>query len=131
MLGYLSQFYPDLYREIVTSNITENNAIKWIDFYGDGDDIDARCIIEIREYFDRDCLVKIEIYINHGDGFLYPNHIVFISEYSVCDTVDVILIGEFYEDKEYYVLVNGVPYQWQLINDGPVYVSCTHEDLHP
>jgi len=65
---------------------------------------------------DFDELVKVEIYICMGDGFEYPNYTLYVSEYDICGVVEVILIGEFYEDKEYYVLVNGVPYEWQLLS---------------
>ena len=125
MLEYVEEYYPDLYIEIRDENIDVIHSVRWVQKYGNGDDIDQKCIHEIHNHFSSlvSELSKIEIYINHGDGFGYPNHVIHVSENDICTTIEVILIGEFYEDKEYYVLVAGVPYTWQFITPLGDYIT--------
>jgi len=116
MLDNVSQYYPDLFTQVLQNNITLKEACQWIRKYGEGDEIDTSCTEEVTEFFSFmvSKLRHVKIYIDTGNGIAEPQYNLCMHVNKVNSFVQNILIAEDACNKNYMVFVDGIPYDWSL-----------------
>jgi len=119
MLDNVSQYYPDLFNQVLQNNITLKEACQWIRKYGEGDEIDTSCTEEVTEFFSFmvSKLRHVKIYIDTGNGLDEPEYNIAIHVNHVHQVIQAILAGENACDKEYMIFLDGVPYDWSFDNE--------------
>lgn len=115
MLELVEQIYPDLYIEIRDENIDRDSALQWVQNYGDGDEIDQKCIDEITTYFNAlyekltiESLVCVDIYIDNGERHAHDISI-YVRPYRLQFLLTNIIANvERYHSSKTLIFVDGV-----------------------